>query len=140
MKRLLVNGLTVSLILAAPGFGAPKSAQKGQAVSEGQVSIRIRDYAHANPLVRQHAEQVAGEILQKAGVATRWIDCPVGSSGTGTCSRPLFNPGLLCEPATQTPCPIVCLPGGALGSAIEGTAAISGPSHRFSTTSQRGAP
>jgi len=121
MKRLLVNGLTVSLILAAPGFGAPKSAQKGQAVSEGQVSIRIRDYAHANPLVRQHAEQVAGEILQKAGVATRWIDCPIGSSGTGACSSPVSTPDFFVNLLPHSMSDRLHQPGGVLGSAIEGS-------------------
>lgn len=88
LTRRTITALTVGLMLAATAFGTPKSAQKGQAVSGGQITIRIRDYAQANPLVRQHAEEAAGNILREAGVATRWIDCPVGSSNTGDCSSP----------------------------------------------------
>jgi hypothetical protein len=121
MIRLLISGLTMCLILAAPAFGTPKRAQKGQTVSEGQITIRIRDYAQANPLVRQHAEQVAGEILQKAGAAIRWIDCPIGSSGTGACSSPVstldFFVNLL--PYSMSDC--LHRPGGVLGFAIEGS-------------------
>ena len=121
MKRLLVNGLTVSLILAAPGFGASKSASKGQTVSERHVSIRIRDYAQANPLVLRRAEQVAGEILQKAGVATRWIDCPIGSSGTGACSSPVSTLDFFVKLLPHSMSDRLRQPGGVLGSAFEGS-------------------
>jgi len=89
LTRRTISGLTVGLMLAATAFGAPKSAQKRQPVSGGQITIRIRDYAQAHPLVRQHAEEAAGNILQEAGVATHWIDCPVGSSSSGDCSNPV---------------------------------------------------
>jgi hypothetical protein len=121
MRWLLISGLTMSLILAAPAFGAPKRAQEGKAVSEGQITIRIRDYAHANPLVRQHAQQVAGEILQKAGVATRWIDCPIGSSGTGACSSPVSTLDFFVNLLPHSMSDRLHRPGGVLGSAIEGS-------------------
>jgi len=89
MTRQTISGLTVGLMLAATAFGTPKSAKKGQPVSGRQITIRIRDYAHAKSLVLQHAEEAAGGILLDAGVATRWIDCPVGSSSTGDCSSPV---------------------------------------------------
>lgn len=88
MKRQITSCLTVGLMLVATAFGTAKRAQKRQPVSGWQITIRIRDYAQANPLVRQHAEVAAGNILQEAGVATSWIDCPVGASSTEDCSSP----------------------------------------------------
>jgi hypothetical protein len=76
-------------MLVAMTFGTAKNALKMQPVSGWQITIRIRDYAQANPLVRQRGVDAASEILHKAGVATRWIDCPVGSSGAGDCSSAL---------------------------------------------------
>jgi hypothetical protein len=119
MRRLLISGLTMSLILAVPALGAPKRALEGQAVSEEQITIRIRDYAHANPSVRQHAEQVAGEILQKAGVATRWIDCPIGSSGGGACSSPVSTLDFFVNLLPRSMSDRLHQPGGVLGLAIE---------------------
>lgn len=121
MKRLIIGGLTVSLVLTVAALGAPKSTQKGQAVSDGQISIRIRDYAQANPLVLRHAEQVAGEILQRAGVATRWIDCPVGSSGIVACSSPVSTLDFFVNLLPESMSDRLRLPGGVLGSAIEGS-------------------
>ena len=89
MKRQIISGLTVGLMLVATAFGTAKSAQKRLPGSDRPITIRIRDYAQASPLVRQHAEEAAGNILREAGVATRWIDCPVGSSSTGDCSSPV---------------------------------------------------
>jgi hypothetical protein len=121
MKRLVFGGLTVSLVLTAAALGAPKSTQKGQAVSDPQISIRIRDYAQANPLVLRHAEKSASEILQRAGVATRWIDCPVGSSGTGACSSPGSTLDFVVNLLPESMSDRLRLPGGVLGSAIEGS-------------------
>ena len=126
MRRLLISSLTMSLILAAPAFGAPNRAQEGQTVSEGQITIRIRDYAHANPLVRQHAEQVAGEILQKAGVATRWIDCPVGSSGGGACSSPVSTLDFFVNLLPRSMSDRLHQPGGCSVRLSKGATAISG--------------
>ncbi len=82
LTRRTISGLTVGLMLAATAFGTPKR----QPVTDRQITIRIRDYAQSNPLVRQHAEEAAGNILQEAGVAARWIDCPIDSSSTGDSS------------------------------------------------------
>lgn len=121
MKRLIIGGLTVSLVLTAAALGAPKSTQKGQGVSDGQISIRIRDHARANPLVLRHAEQVASEILQRAGVAARWIDCPVGSSGVGACSSSVSTLDFVVNLLPESMSDRLRLPGGVLGSAIEGS-------------------
>ena len=74
--------ITVCLVLAAQAFGTPEI----QPATDRQITIRIHDYAQSNPSVRQKAEEAAGNILQKAGVASRWIDCTAGSSGTGDCA------------------------------------------------------
>jgi hypothetical protein len=117
LTRRTISGLTVGLMLAATAFGTPKR----QPVTDRQITIRIRDYAHANPLVRQHAEQVAGEILQKAGVATRWIDCPIGSSGTGACSSPVSTLDFFVNLLPHSMSDRLHQPGGVMGSAIEGS-------------------
>ncbi len=121
MKRQFLSGLTVSLMLVAAAYCAPNRVQKGQALNEGQITIRVLDYSQSNPSVRQHAEQVAGDILQKAGVVARWIDCPVGSSGTGACSSPLSTLDLVVNLLPQSMSDRARFAGGVLGSAIEGT-------------------
>ena len=118
MKRQVISSLFISLILASPAFARPKNGQKDQPTTE--VTVRIRDYAHAEPVVRQHAEQVAGEILQKAGVATRWIDCPVSSPDIGACSSPVSNLDFFVNLLPESMSDRLHLPGGVLGSAIEG--------------------
>ena len=121
MKRRVIIGLTVILVLTALALGAPKSTQTGQAVSNAQIRIRIRDYAQANPVVLRHAEQVASEILQKAGVATRWIECPVGSAAAGDCASPVSTLDLFVNLLPESMSGRLRLPGGVFGSAMEGT-------------------
>lgn len=119
MKRQIISGLVIGLVLVSPSFGRSKSSEKDLATTE--ITIRIRDYAHANPLVLEHAESVAGELLHKADVETRWIDCPVGSSGTGVCSRPLSTLDFVVNLLPHTMSDQARFAGGVLGSAIEGT-------------------
>jgi hypothetical protein len=119
MKREIIRGLTMSLILTVAAFGAPENAQKEQPVSKTQITIRIRDYAQADPTVRQHAEQVAGEILEKAGVDTRWIECPVGWSSTGACARPVSTLVLVVNLLPRSMSDRLRRAGGVLGVAIE---------------------
>lgn len=119
MKREITSGLVMSLILVSPSFGRSKSSQGEQPTAE--ITIRIRDYAHSEPLIRQHAEQVAGEILQKAGVATRWIDCPVGSPDIGACASPVSTLDFFVNLLPESMSDHLHLPGGVLGSAIEGS-------------------
>src|SRR5215469_868206 len=118
MKRQVISSLLMSFILASPSFGRPKNSEKEQPTTE--VTVRIRDYAHSEPLVRQHAEQVAGGILQKAGLATRWIDCPVSSPDIGACSSPVSNLDFFVNLLPLSMSDHLHLPGGVLGSAIEG--------------------
>lgn len=89
MKRQIISGLAVSLISTAAAFGTPENVQKEAPVSDRQITIRIVDYARADPSVRQHAERAAGDILEKAGVDTRWDECPVGSPSAGACASPM---------------------------------------------------
>jgi len=119
LTRRTISGLTVGLMLVATAFGTPKSAQKGRPVSGGQITIRIRDYAQANPVVRQHAEEGAGNILQEAGVATRWIDCPVGSSNTEDCSSSVSPLDFVVNLLPYSMSDLLHQRGGILGFAIE---------------------
>lgn len=119
MKRQIMSGLVIGLVLASPSFGRSKSSEKQQATTE--ITIRIRDYAQANPMVLNHAEKVAGDLLRKADVETRWIDCPIGSSGTGVCSSPLSTLDFVINLLPQSMSDGARFAGGVLGSAIEGT-------------------
>jgi hypothetical protein len=119
LTRRTISGLTVGLMLAATAFGTPKSAQERQPVSGRQITIRIRDYAQAHPLVRQHAEEAAGNILQEAGVATHWIDCPVGSSSSGDCSSPVSPLDFVVNLLPYSMSDLLHQGGGVLGFALE---------------------
>jgi hypothetical protein len=119
MEREIIRGLTMSLILTVAAFGAPENAQKEQRSTKTQITIRIRDYAQADPTVRQHAQQVAGEILEKAGVDTRWIECPVGSSSTGACARPVSTLVLVVNLLPRSMSDRLRRAAGVLGVAIE---------------------
>ena len=83
-QSLTTGGLTMCLMLAAPAFSSPQR----QPATAQPITIRIYDYAQSTPSVRRHAEEAAGNILREAGVATRWIDCPVNSATTRDCSGP----------------------------------------------------
>ncbi len=119
MKPQIISGLTVGLMLVATAFGTAKNAQKRKPVSDGQITIRIRDYAQSNPLVRQHAEEAAGNILQEAGVAARWIDSPVGSSSTADCSSTGSPLGLVVNLLPYAMSQRLHQGGGVLGFALE---------------------
>jgi len=119
MKRQIISGLTITLILTAAAFGAPENAVKQPPVSGGKITIRIRDYARADSSVRQRAEQVAGEILDKAGADARWIECPVGSPSTGPCASPLSSLVLVVNLLPRSMSDRLHRGGGVLGFAIE---------------------
>jgi hypothetical protein len=119
MKGQIIGGLAASLILTAAAFGTPENGQKEPSVTDRQITIRIRDYAQATPSVRQHAEQVATEILEKAGVDTRWIECPVGSSSTGACAGPMSTLVLVVNLLPRPMSDRLRRAGGVLGVAIE---------------------
>ena len=119
MKGQVISGLAVSLILTAAAFGTPENGQKEPSAANRQITIRIRDYAQAAPSVRRHAEQAAGEILAKAGVDTRWIECPVGSSSTGACAGPMTTLVLVVNLLPRSMSDRLRRAGGVLGVAIE---------------------
>lgn len=119
MKRQLISSLVMIFILVSPLFG--RSRRSGDERTTSEITIRIRNYAHANPSVLHHAEQVAGEILQKAGVVTRWIECPIGSSDVGICSSPFSSLDLVMNLLPESMSGQLPLNAGALGSAIEGS-------------------
>ena len=119
MKGQVISGLAVSLILTAAAFGTPENGQKEPYAANRQITIRIRDYAQAAPSVRRHAEQAAGEILAKAGVDTRWIECPVGSSSTGACAGPMTTLVLVVNLLPRSMSDRLRRAGGVLGVANE---------------------
>ena len=118
MKRQIISGLAIGLVMASPSFGRSKSSEKEAATTK--ITIRIRDYAQANPRVLEYAEKVAGDLLRKADVEARWIDCPIGSSGTGVCSSPLSTLDFVVNLLPRTMSDHARFAGGVLGSAIEG--------------------
>jgi hypothetical protein len=118
VKRQIISALITTLILVPPAFSSPKSSQEEQTTTE--ITIRIRDYAHSQPLVLHHAEQVASTVLRKAGVATRWVDCPVDSSGS--CASDLSTLDFVVNVLPYSMSDRLRRPGGVLGFAIEGGA------------------
>ena len=119
MKGQIISGLAVSLILTAAAFGTPENGQEETSVTGRQITIRIRDYAQAAPSVKQHAEQAAGEILEKAGVDTRWMECPVGSPSTGACAGPMSTLVLVVNLLPRSMSNHLRRAGGVLGVAME---------------------
>jgi hypothetical protein len=121
MKREIISSLAVGLTLTAVAFGASENEQNEAAMSARQIAIRIRDYAQAAPSVRRRAERVASDILQKAGVNTRWIECPVASPNIGACDRPVSSLLLVVNLIPRSMSDRLHRGGGVLGVAIEAT-------------------
>jgi hypothetical protein len=119
MKRQLISGLAVSLLLTAAAFGASENAQKEAPLRDGQITIRIRDYAQTDPSVRGQAEKVAADILQKAGVATRWMECPAALPSTGACASPMSTLVLVVNLLPRSMSDRYRRAGGVLGFAVE---------------------
>lgn len=119
MKQQIIGGLAAILVLTAAAFGGTENIQNESPLNDRQIEIRIRDYAQANRSVRQYAEHVAGEILQKAGVDTRWIECPVGSPSTGACASRVSTLVLVVNLLPRSMSDRLHRPGGVLGVAIE---------------------
>jgi hypothetical protein len=119
MKQEIIIGLTLILMLTAAAFGSRERAPRKQPVSKTQITIRIRDYAQADDSVRQRAERAAGEILEKAGVDARWIECPVGSPSTVACASPLSPLVLIVNLLPHSMSDRLHRAGGVLGFAIE---------------------
>lgn len=118
MKRQIISGFVIGFVLASTAFGRSKSSEKEAATTE--ITVRIRDYAQSNPIVLEHAEKVAGELLEKANVETSWIDCPIGSSGTGVCSSPMSTLDFVVNLLPHSMSDRAHFTAGVLGSAIEG--------------------
>jgi len=121
MKHQVIGSLTASLFLAAASFCAPKSARRAEARSEQQITVRIHDYAHANPTALLHAERVAGDILEQAGVAVVWLECPMDSSNSGAaaCSSTMSPVDLVMNLLPHSMSDRLHKPGGVLGFALE---------------------
>ena len=84
----------------------------------GKSQFEFATTPNLNPLVRQHAEEAAGNILQE-GVAARWIDCPVGSSSTADCSSTGSPLGLVVNLLPYAMSQRLHQGGGVLGFALE---------------------
>jgi hypothetical protein len=119
MKRQIMSGSVAILVLAAAAYGGTENIQNESPSNGRQVMVRIRDYAQANRSVRQYSEHVAGEILQKAGVDARWIECPVGSPSTGACASPVSTLVLVVNLLPRSMSDRLHRPAGVLGVAIE---------------------
>jgi hypothetical protein len=88
MKRQIISGLSLSLVLAASSYGGPQQEGTARTRNEWQITIRIHNYAQANSSVLLDAEGAADDILRQAGTDAVWIECPIGqaSSNRGDCS------------------------------------------------------
>jgi len=91
MKRRLVSGLALSLVLAASSFGSLRGAVVPGTVNQGIIKIRIHDYAQVKPSVLLSATKAASDILREAGVDTVWVECPVGQTlfPDSVCTNPM---------------------------------------------------
>lgn len=67
---LLATGLVINLTL--PGFAGEQSNNEGHAL---RISVRVYDYAEIKPRLLFEAEEVAGRVYDKIGVAVRWMNC-----------------------------------------------------------------
>jgi hypothetical protein len=119
MKQQIISGSVAILVLAAAAYSGTENKQDESPLNDIQVMIRIRDYAQADRSVRQYSEHVAGEILQRAGVDARWIECPVGSPSSGACASPVSTLVLVVNLLPRSMSDRLHRPGGVLGVAIE---------------------
>jgi hypothetical protein len=69
----LLAGVAMAGTYCCPGWAA--NAKSGAPVTE-TMTLRVYDYIPGNRAALLDAESEAGEILAKAGVGTRWVDCP----------------------------------------------------------------
>ena len=121
MKNKTIGGSILSLLLTTGSFGSARSTQETRVTTENRITIRIHDYARANPSVLLQAEEVAKDILQQAGVATVWIECSVDSSesGNGACPSPLSPLDFVVNLLPREGSDRLHLPGGVLGIAAQ---------------------
>src|SRR5260221_6590139 len=75
-----MNGLILSLLVAASAHAAPQAALRTRPNEEKQITLRIRNYARIEPGVLLRAETAANKILQEAGVDTVSVACFDGST------------------------------------------------------------
>jgi len=75
-----MNGLILSLLVAASAHAAPQAALRAQPNEEKQITLRIRNYARIESGVLLKAETTANKILQEAGAETVWVVCFDGST------------------------------------------------------------
>jgi hypothetical protein len=121
MRYQIISGLTASLLLAGGALCAPKAVRKSEAVGDRQITIRIHDYAHANPSVLSRGERAVDDILQQAGVAAVWIDCSVDlpNAGDARCSRPVSPVDFVLNLLPRSKSDRLRRPAGVLGFAAE---------------------
>jgi hypothetical protein len=91
MRRRILGGLALSLVVATCSHGMPSGRQTQEVRSEPQIiTIRIHDYARVHPAILRQAKQAASGILGEIGVTTVWMEC--GSepeTHEGACDRPV---------------------------------------------------
>lgn len=90
MKREIIGGLALSLVLAASSYGGPRDAGMPPSINEG-ITIRIHNYAQIKPSVLLQAERAAADILREAGVDLVWIECFAGQTEMpdAACTSPM---------------------------------------------------
>ena len=78
-----MNGLVLSLLVAASSLAAPQAALRARPNEEKQITVRIRNYARIQSGVLLKAETTAKKILQEAGAESVWVVCFDGSAWSG---------------------------------------------------------
>jgi hypothetical protein len=121
MIRQIGAELALSLALAVCCYGGPQTENTARTGTDKEITIRIHDYAQANPSVVRHAERAAGSILREAGVNTVWAECPVNqdSSHDPICAKPFSLLDFVVNLVPRSMSDHWHLREGALGLAIE---------------------
>ena len=89
-RKLCAISLFVGLT-SAVGFMLPEPSSASE--TDPLIRIRVTNYSHASRATMAQAEREAERILWKAGLRTRWLDCPVESVAK--------VPGEACEVALE---------------------------------------
>jgi hypothetical protein len=134
MKRRVVSGLALSVVLAASSYGGeldgpgamqgPQEAVMPRTVSPRTITIRIRNYAQVKPSVLNQATKAASDIFRGAGVDSVWVECSVGQTflPDSSCSNPVTPLDLVLNLLPRSRTQNLHLRDEVLGMAMETTA------------------
>ena len=81
MSSLFSTSLLLSLLAISPNPCA-QAAESGitSAPTPAKLQVRLYDYARLSPAMIKWAAEDAKEVLSKAGISTRWLDCSMSLS------------------------------------------------------------